>query len=146
MLDWTIFTKLKNKLIGLKRVVKDDRKWRESFKSYENGKLKSITYYCEKTKEFKTEFATQEHEVKKNGLNLKLDKNWVEREKFAKDLLQPFKADGTVNPDYVKTYKTDPRVDHAHRSYARNANNRGFAQNMGVDAEMRAYEKKKYGL
>lgn len=86
-------------------------------------------------------------EIKKSNFFVRLaDKTLPERIKYAKDLIQPFQSDGTVNPKFVEAYKTDPRNDQGHRSYARNVNNRGFSKNIGVDADMRKWEKKKYGL
>lgn len=73
-------------------------------------------------------------------------RNAPDRVKYAKDILQPFKPDGTVNPEYVKAYKVDPRNDTAHRNNPRNINNRYAKENFKANEEFKKFEKKKYGI
>ena len=73
-------------------------------------------------------------------------RNNPDKIKYAKDLIQPFKPDGTVNPAYVKAYKKDPRTDTAHRNNPRNINNRYAKDNFQVNEDFKKFEKKKYGI
>ena len=140
-----MFTKIFNKFF--KKELIDTRVWKLSFKSYQNGKLVKITYFCEATREFKDVLPEEEIQTGWLGHVVGFDaKHTPERIKYAKDILQPFKSDGTVNPEFVKVYKKDPRTDPSHRNYARNVNNQYAAQNAKVDQEFRKYEKKKYGI
>lgn len=57
---------------------------------------------------------------------------------FSKDLLQPFNKDGTVNREFMKAYKTDPRTDEGHSNHPRNVNNNSYTP----DRDLINYEEK----
>ena len=85
--------------------------WKLAFKGYQSGTLTEITYSCKSCPQyhsktvspddpFNLDFATQDRKVEGSW-----ERNTnVDREVHSKDILQPYKKDGTVNEKFLKAY------------------------------------------
>jgi hypothetical protein len=84
--------------------------WKVAFKGYQSGKLVEITYSCKSCPTYHSKTVPPEDKFnlevtgeKKVAGAWTRNKN-IEREKFSKDIAQPFKKDGTVNEKFLKAY------------------------------------------